>query len=783
MLSSRQRAIVLTEFLDNMWGNSYLETNHSLVCKNISPSGVSVGTFSFSRTVYHTPSLYTSYAVYLSGSMNIDGFGGSKLPMAEWVKLTDLCNDYDLLIRARFKDTEYYVEYKHASIMLTTGGLLFVAVPAKHSRDKDLILDIRTSELDHANKMLIEEANLTNNLSVVQYKHKAAQDKRIVEVIVAGQCVKDVGMAIMDTVTAVDVTTLFDTSVDYVTEVALSALYPYEAKPHDNYHLLEVSPAITKDIYHAHDCRIYLEYNNVMVLIDNFNSHDTVMQVTNRHIGISANYVTTLLTELNWAPAVVNVMVYVQKATTKYIGNPNYLASLSGFTPKQLHETLIGSASAPACLSATTLHNSKFNHYLGEVRAELIKHDPLYQISEMDRLFNSAVISSGHGHLTGLYAQGLEPVLANVIAGTSSVLPNIGNISHGNVLLGYRNKLVVSHNAVDISSYTLPAVFLQNGTLGVLGTDYNVAGTIYTPVNKTSSVVDINSTMNVSTVLAYGSYSVTIPDLDSLKLFSDITVMINGVFAHVDIDYTVIGNDIVIWKRERTEIDISITPTLDLVKPTTGWMENGRLYPTTTDIIVSPETHTVFLGDVILPVDEVKWDVEYKESKIFPSYLANPYTITNRLLTNFTNTTANEVEHLRAQNKQNHLDIATYLGNHSTVPRPPRVHYNQHYYITSPFLMDILAGITDGTIPISDIAISLRGLDGCIGKVIMDKFRAGYDPSHLNGDLSLRSLVKIAPHTDTSPLAISQVEYSFLTLVNNTYMHGTVLLNEFFRVH
>lgn len=779
MLTSTQINYACADFIEKLWGNPNMETNASLISPHIGACKSYSGTFNYQRQFLKTPT-NDRYSIFPLNRFGISGLGGGKLPQGEWVLLANFCNDYDLLMRCRFMETQHFVDYSKTYILLTTGGTLLLATRALAKVDSELVIDVRTSELEHRAKMDTSVYTIVSEMGISNFwtMYQASVDKEFKEVILDTKYCTNLKLA--DIKVGSVITILHDGRVNRKLVVNLKDLTSYTLPTSQPFYLIDLDVYKTNSFYNAHDTRIYLTYNGQGILLDNFEDGGACVQVSHGHLGLSSSYVTRILTKLGWQVDNVQLCIYSTPTDQVLAGDVNYLSSFNNFSKEEQMETLTGDLMAPAILSASTLHQSYLNKLILASRWDLNSASTIYPIGYLDLLFNKSTPEATR------YNNNFIDLPSNLkvkyLYKDGKIIKNEPTSSEeGNDFLElvYKKELVLYTAPTNISNFGMPAVFTETGELGTNGVNYGIAGDLISPVAG-SVLVDMNSSEVLSLNINSDSYSSTVSDLSIKSKFCDISVYSDGIYLHKDIDYTIYEDSFIFWKRTLGTLEVIITPTLEKSNITTGWITNDLLAIDNTTLSESPDSYLIYLHDTLMAPSDVSWLEDYSTANVDTDLNGKPYSVVGKLLTNYTSD-VQTIKDLRDTHNANLDEISTYLGRTPANQIIDNSLFSEFYYLTSPFLVDILYGMAINNIPHTDSDIAVNGLEGCIGLDIMTKYNNGYDPITF-ADIPSGTCVKIAPHRELDRITITPQMYTFINLVNTTYMQGRVILNEFLQM-
>ncbi|AFI55398.1 hypothetical protein TSMG0115 [Halocynthia phage JM-2012] len=795
MILDEHLSLLRDKFVRSSWSNPSLETNISITPTLINVKFPTYGSFKFMRRHINLPTENTAYDIYSLKELSVEVFRNHVQHVGSWSSLVDFCTANNVLIFLSYLDEVYSGIYSQSHIMYLPNGTVILAVPsAKRNLRNSLSLYIRSSNDSLETDIDVEEVYLSTPIKVTTWlsNYNSDSGKDLKQYLVDGVYRTDINAKTIKLGSYV--TTITDTSTKLCTDKPLSDI---EAYTHDgtNYYLISLSEDLTNIIYSRYDSVLYLVKDGIgkrLVMKD-----DSVVQITDNEIGLSATIVESTLSNLGWTEGQVTLRVYTKEGipSQNFVNNDNFWYSLQQLPYYLRKQALLGAINAPNVIYAHNYHLNDYNVGL-DLEYEDITPETLSDILSVatwDFNVNRTMVT-GQTYNTNLTDIPSAPVDNKVICCYKDGLvceffPILREEDVSHLKIGYdKETVVVNSHTVDASLFTLPAVYSKVNdefTLLLPGDDYSIiSGNIETKVSyKDVYVIELMSTTVVDldpTLLIQDS-----PISDAIYGMGYTAIVINlGTDAEVrtltpNIDYHLIDGKVVIHYGEPIEsAKLIFQPTLDSknVIVETGFTRNGSLSINGSYLELDPNNYYFIVdGKVMLP-NEVDWDVPYINStNTFGN--AKPYAIVRTLLSNCTGD-LETVVNKRSEYESNLQAMSAFKDINLPIPQADTSRYSEGYRLVSVFFNSVYNAALRGDIVYDRTSINALGLDVLLGEYLY-LLNDGIDIYKFDLEWNI---IELVAHNDGTPVQVTSELYYMLERINDYYFNSKIILNNNFRI-
>jgi hypothetical protein len=769
----------LREFISTVWGNPTLETNKTIIPKKLTNTGPRRVGFNTRNLSLKFPT-GGSYHVYAVGTMGSGLLHKLTITPGKWLPLAPFCQKYDVNIRFGYLNTlEIPVHADIHFIYLLGTGLLVIVPEDGRGITNELHITIRSGTLVVDQTIVTEHFPLltqeARDILVTRISNDPDVEYR--EYLIDNYWVDRPNRADIDA--AKSVTIIDDTSVQTLVDYPLDSL-DYYTSANKNYFLLHY-PAINIDLM--------LNVNDiVVVLINNRKGHvihtgaypGTINQLTANACGLSAEVVESAISTLGWMPSDTTLRLRLATGSAnKLSGNFNYQYVTKRLNDVQQYDALMGRHEAPDVLRAEWQHTSTRNKFLNaDYDLVAANVEDIYGIGELDRLFNVGVRRGARvdNNFLNLVSTRLKVGKAYRNGVVDRVYP--ASLTNEDTALWMEHTLPMTFEtqSVLLNAYNNPVIYKQTGGLAELGVDYRITDGAILPLSPVYITEMCSSQTHYLSENNQKLYIV--PSIKEYLTCCSIHLFMNNVYLHPGIDYRIAEKGISIWKAiTHGTLEVKVEPKLinDIVEQ--GFIRNNVLSVNNSFLVEDPENYVIYVGDKLYFPDEVEWEEDYLVST---ASLANgkPYTILKRLMNDYASTFT-EV----ASKRTIHQETLDAISLYANLTPPPKILaptlYTAKYTLLSPFLVELLRRVANGTININPTYIKQVGLRTVVGADLLNELNNDRDPLAVEWGTQM---VEVAPHIEPTPQPTTANAFAFLSQVSTELLGGKVAFRNYYRI-
>lgn len=778
------------KFIRTSWGNPSLETNIGIKPTLLNVKYPSYGALNVLRSLVVLPVATIPYDVYTLERVPPVTFKQNTYTLDKWISLTEFCTINNLLMYLSYGDELTSPLFKDTYIQVMSNGTVLLAVKsAKRTLRNKLNVYIRTSNDSLETDIDVLEQTLDTNVKVINWvsNYNTNANSNLTQYHINGVYSEVLNY---DTIKVGDtVSEIIDTSVidKHVLPVTSLLTYSYEGS---NYYIINIVNELTNKIYTGSDCTMYLVNGGIGKRITMLN--DEMIQLTNNKIAIPVHLINVLITKLDWYESNTDLTIYVKEAIphSEFVNNDNYWYTLQQFDEDLLTRALTGTVEAPTMIKATSYHNNLFNQSLLLEYQDIteVTMSDMMSVATWDYYVNRTVVEADdYTNLLSdlLTTNNYSRVIASYTDGLlNKFKPNSKEDGNDFVRLGYDTTTKITNGlSIDISDMSVPAVYVKNLEE-------------YTPLKQFDDYAIIDGHIEVKTIYkdVYGLdlASTYTKELEGdLRLFelplSNALVGLghvsliasNGETLVPKIDYTLhFGKLVINYAKEVDNFKFIFQPMLlpEYAVVETGFTRNGSISINGSYLALDPSNHYIIVGGRIMSPKDVVWENEYMLST---SQFDNgvPYAVVNELLTNSTT----DIEAIRTKRKEyvsNLEELAAFREVNYPIPDKPVSLYPSAYNLISIFFNEVYKAALADEIRYDRLSISAIGLSDILKDYLYLLDERMDISTH---DLEW-NIIDLRAHQYDAPQNVSSDLYSFLDLVNKTYLNNKVFMNTNFRI-
>ena len=546
----------------------------------------------------------------------------------------------------------------------------------------------------------------------------------------------------------------------------------------------------TSAIYSYRDASMWLMINDTGKRLA-FEEANSIMQVTNNMVAVSADYLESVAAGLLWALDTMTLRITMRKGNPQpvYVNNDNYWRVINSFDVELRDRALAGTLSAPEVMQAKWQQGSAFNYLLDTSYSELtsIGLNEGYSVSTWDYWVNRPVVeASMYGSdLTGIVGGGNPqiPLVSYKEGYIDKHYPESVDATNDVIRIGYTKAFSVDNTRlIPLADIAVPVSFdvthPEAPRLLVKDEDYIVIGNSRR-INDNIGAVD---TFDLATTMVYtATYNRRTLRLEGLNpQYANITVMFGKTTLVPFVDYMVHQEMLVFWGwqlPDTGEVTVVYQPSLvacgDCLEY--GFIYDNRISIAGNYLAFDPSNYYILYdGKVIIP-SEIEWENPFITSQAnFKS--GYPFAVMQPLLSNTDN--ADEMLERRTQYTETLDSISEFKDAHVPFPKPSYSVHEYRYKLVSIFMTEVIRSLLSGNIDYRPSTVASFGLSVLLKKELRI-LEAELDA--IAHDLDW-NVIEYRAHCEVEPMAINGDMYMFLEKVNKAYLKNRIQMNQNFRI-
>lgn len=731
MLKSSQLKVLEEDFVNTSWVNPLGGFNRGY---RLDPS--------FSRPLVRSTRVYGVYvtmpssaelSIYMLPVKSISWIGDTN-SINEWTSVFDYCNATGTIFTIINPKTGLSLDIRKCYISLVNGVHPILAVPYV-----PFGIDVNIALSRPPYEYTATKFELTGNVG----EDTSAIDAKIgVSTLVYIDGMYYSAKSVSDLPRVCDGYLVDNIGFKYVVTAKIPGLDTYL---HNSNSYFIVDLATDDDtVYHYTNAEFHLINGDtgIGVTIDKTDWDRNIHQLTNHAYGIRAEYIENLAEHVGIPLESASIEMQIMASAKTYLDNTGYdksLEKLEFISPSRL---MSNGDHRLAFLYGATLADNKSN------ALQLLS---IPNIDVTSDIFEQHVIDN---RLMSRRSDFEDSRVTKVALS-------------GGVSNRYSAQIKYSKSQVDISNYILPRIYKADHTVGAFGAEYYVGDGNILTLLKEAYIVDHNG--KYQTVLGR-PYQLT--DLSAIPLINHpnmtMELSANDIYLHKDIDYTLLGDQIIVWKAGVTEVDI-VFYFSTYKRSRVTWVTDDVVYIPKTDVYAMAPRISVYCGESQL-----------EPAHRMPAKNGLPVTVEYELLDLFN--TSYDVDTVKPIRDEYDTNVNTILDYYTRYENDGIVTgFTDFYFLVSPFCMEVLASIRAGDISPSMNNIFDLGLRGCIPDDILARYDLGYDPS-VGNNVDGEQFVIIKAHDEEGIIEVTRDEWNFLRHVNAEMLRGRITLELYYRI-